>query len=327
MKKILLFDTSIATLNMGDEVIMYSIKENLKEFFKKNYCINMPTHTLNFAWYQNKFLKNRLYSYNNVDYKFVCGTNLLYTNMLRPLPGWNINIFNTEIVKDSVLLGVGSGVNSNRINLYTKLLYKRVLSKEYYHSTRDEKTKIFLEKLGFKAVNTGCPTLWGLTKEHCLKIPKSKAEDVIFTLTNYDYVRDEKNDKKMIQILRKNYKNIYFWPQSMEDLDYLKELNEENGINIVSPNLENYKSILEKDIDYIGSRLHGGIYALQNKKRTIILAIDYRAREMKKTYSIPCIERVCVESDLERMINSEFSTEIKGLDFKKINFWKSQFEN
>ncbi|CAG9355515.1 polysaccharide pyruvyl transferase family protein [Clostridium perfringens] len=326
MKKILLFDTSVATLNMGDEVIMNSIKNNMADFLENTYCISMPTHTLNYSKIQSLLSPKTLNEYKNVDYKFVCGTNLLYTNMLRPIPGWNIKITNTEIVKDSVLLGVGHGVNSKKVTLYTKLLYNRVLSKKYYHSTRDEKTKIMLENMGFKAINTGCPTLWGLTDSHCKDIPKEKSNSVIFTLTSYKYAQDREKDKKMIDILRKNYENIFFWPQAIQDLEYLKELNEDNGVKIVSPNLKNYEKILSLDIDYVGSRLHGGIFALQNKKRAIILAIDYRAREMKKTYSIPCIERDEVDSKLDNIINSNFETKITGLDFELINKWLKQFK-
>lgn len=37
-----------------------------------------------------------------------------------------------------------------------------------------KKTKVFLEEMGFKAWNTGCPTLWGLTPEFCTEIPSKK---------------------------------------------------------------------------------------------------------------------------------------------------------
>ena len=195
--------------------------------------------------------------------------------MFRPLPNWNINIFNFRIAKNSILLGVGMGKNSNSIDLYTKYLYKKVLSKTFVHSVRDEKTKKMLNDLGFKALNTGCPTLWLLTDSHCKKIPHNKSQSVVFTLTHYAYAKDMILDKEMIAILR--------------------------------------------------NRLHGGIYALQNKKRAIIISVDYRAEEMHKTFNIPCISRCQMTECLESKIQSSFETQITGLDFEKINNWLGQF--
>ncbi len=324
MKTVLLFDTSIATLNMGDEVINCSIKKNFKELLEENYYVTMPSHTPLYKGYQNLLYKEKIELYSNADYKFLCGTNALYTNMLRPLPNWNINIFNTKIARDTILLGVGIGENSKKVNYYTKCLYNKVLNRNYYHSTRDEKTKIMLEKMGFKAINTGCPTLWGLTPELCSEIPQTKSENVIFTLTYYH--RDVINDKKMIDILKETYSKLYFWPQCIKDLEYLREIYPDEKITIIPPNLDNYDKVLNGDIDYIGNRLHGGIYALQHKKRSIIISIDYRAKEMKKNYSIPVIEREKISSELKTKIMSNWITEINGLDFEKIELWKSQFK-
>lgn len=323
MKKIVLLDPSVATINMGDEIIKTSILDNFNEILKDNYICNLPTHTKTFSWLQKFLYKDRMNIYNNADFKFFCGTNALYVNMLRPMPTWNINMFNYSLFKNTILLGVGLGVNGDRVNTYTRFLYNKVLSKKYIHSVRDEKTKLFLENMGFKVLNTGCPTLWGLDSQHCQKIPSKKSDNVIFTLTGYE--SDIVNDQAMIDILNKNYKKVYFWPQSVEDLNYLKSLDNVNSITIVSPNLVSYKRILETDIDYIGNRLHGGIFAMQNYCRSIIISIDYRASEMSKDYSFKCIPRNMVKNNLENIINSEWSTLITGLNFDKINKWKTQF--
>lgn len=323
MKKILLLDPTIATINLGDEIIKESIFKNFPEILDGNYIYNLPTHTKTFSYMQKFIYKKRMSLYHTADYKFLCGTNALYMNMLRPMPTWNINLFNYDLYKNTILLGVGLGVNGKKPNLYTKLLYKKVLSKKYIHSVRDEKTKNFLISLGYKAVNTGCPTLWGMTPEHCKSIPKEKSDSVIFTLTCYE--PDTINDQLMIDILLKNYKNVYFWPQSINDIDYLKSLNNIESINIVSPNLYSYDKILNSNIDYVGNRLHGGIYAMQHKCRSIIISIDYRAIEMSKNFSIKCIEREKISSKLESLINSKWETKINGIDFKLIEQWKKQF--
>lgn len=324
MKKIVIFDTSIASLNMGDEIIVNSIKKNMEYLFSKSYCMTFPTHTPTYYKFQNFYAKKYIETYSRADFKFVCGSNLLFKNMLRPLPVWNINLFNTKVANSSILLGVGSGENGKKINFYTKSLYKKLLNKKFIHSVRDEKTKNMIEGLGYRAINTGCPTLWSLDENHCRQIPKKKSDSVIFTLTHYEYAKNIEKDSLMIDILKRNYSRIYFWPQCVADYDYLVELGHEENVIVVTPNLSSYESILQTDIDYVGSRLHGGIFAIQNFKRAIILAIDNRAREIKRTNHIPCIERDDLDSKLEDMICSEFPTKIY-LDFDKINTWKNQF--
>ncbi len=326
MKNILLLDTSVSSLNQGDEIINISIKNNWNQLFKKNYIMRLPTHTPIYTPFQCfLYNKKKLNTFNNADYKFLCGTNALYTNMFRPLPSWNINIFNCGMVENTICLGTGLGVNSKKVNFYTKILYKKVLSKEFIHSTRDEKTKKFLEDLGFKAINTGCPTLWGLTPEFCKDIPTKKSNKVIFTLTGYE--SDRENDQIMINILKKNYEKVYFWPQSLGDLEYLKSFSNIEDIYCVAPNIIEYDNILKENIDYVGNRLHGGIFAMQHKCRTIIISIDYRAKEMSETYSFKCIQRDQISNTLENLINTEWETKINGLDFEKIEEWKRQFDD
>lgn len=324
MKNILLLDTSVGSLNQGDEIINISIKENWPELFDDNYIMSMATHTPMYTFLQSKIYRKKLSVFKNADFKFLCGTNAIYTNMLRPLPTWNINIFDSGLAEGTICLGVGIGINSRKANLYTKILYNKVLNHEMIHSVRDEKTKIFLEDLGFKAVNTGCPTLWGLTPEHCQTISDSKGEKVVFTLTYYE--QDMKNDKAMIDILLKSYEEVYFWPQCIKDYEYMRELTDNNRIKIISPNISGYKNILNNSkIDYVGNRLHGGIFAIQHRCRAIIISIDYRAERMSENYSFECIKREDIPNKLERKINSIWSTKITGIDFDLINGWKRQF--
>lgn len=322
IKKVLLLDTSVGTLNIGDEIINYSIRKNFPEIFSNSYVYNLPTHTPLFNWYQRWLYKNKnIKAYKNADYKFLCGTNALYTNMLRPLPSWNITSFTGDIVNGTICLGVGAGINSSSVNWYTKYLYKKVLNKDFVHSVRDEMTADFLRKMGYKAVNTSCPTMWSLTPELCKNIPSHKGKNVVFTLTSYD--PDIKQDKRMITILAKNYENLYFWPQTFEDIAYLHELTD-IPINIVPPNLNAYDSILKENIDYVGNRLHGGIFSLQHANRSIIVSIDYRAKNMAKSFNLNIIDRFDIDL-LEDMINQECETKIKGIDFGTIDEWKKQF--
>lgn len=322
MKKIALFDTSQATLNMGDYIINNSINRELSELLKDNFVCHFPTHVPLMHWYQ-RFFNYGVYSYTKAaDYKFICGTNILKKNMFLPAPDWNVNIFNYKPYQNSILVGCGMDGDFQTINFYTKILYKKILSKDFIHSTRDERTKLFLESLGFKAINTGCATLWSLTEEKCKKIPTKKSKNVVFTLT--DYCKDMVKDQQLIDCLSKNYENVFFWVQGSEDFNYLKQLNNIDNIQIIY-GLDAFEELLQtKPIDYIGTRLHAGIFAMQNEVRTIIIAVDNRTRDMQKNYNLNVVERKDIQK-LEKKINSEFHTNI-NLDIEKIEQFKNQFK-
>lgn len=321
MIKIVKFNTACGSSNMGDYIINESVDNELSEIFKDNFVVNYSTHSPVATWYQCSNKSGIMKYCNSAKYKFIAGTNLLSNNMIRPWPNWNVNIFNYKPYKNSVLVGCGSNGKFTKANLYTKILYKKILSKEYIHSTRDEKTKVFIESLGLKAINTGCATLWKLTKDFCKQIPINRADNVIFTLT--DYCKDEKKDQLLIDTLLKEYKNVSYWVQGSRDYDYLKSLNNTENISIVF-SLKEYDELLNAgNIDFVGTRLHAGIYAMQHKVRSIIIAIDNRTRDMKETYNLVSIERDDI-GDLDKLINSSFETNIK-IDEEKIKRWKSQF--
>lgn len=323
MKKNILFNTSIGTLNMGDYIIVESCKEHLEEIISEDFLVELPSHTPAVHNYQSNRLNSLIRYTDDAKYKFITGTNLLSYNMLKPWNNLNINIFNYRPYKNLILVGCGIHPNkSNKANFYTKYLYKKVLSMDYIHSTRDERTKIFLENLGFKAINTGCATTWNFTKDFCNIITAKKARDVVFTLT--DYMKDIVNDQILINILKNNYENMYFWVQGSNDLNYLKGFKNVEDIKIINPHLKDYKEVLSKDIDFVGTRLHAGIFAMQHKKRTIIIGVDNRAMDMQETYNLNVLHRDQIKDKLETMINSSFETNV-SIDLEKINKWKSQF--
>ncbi|CAM3963113.1 polysaccharide pyruvyl transferase family protein [Lederbergia lenta] len=320
MENMLLLDTSVGSLNKGDDIIMKCVRYQLAEITKSSYLLTLPTHVSPFHWYQVARRSNRVKIYSEAKYKFVGGSNLLTMDMLTHFPQWNINIFNYGPLKGSILVGVGAG-KGNKVNTYTKILYRKVLSQEYYHSVRDERTKKILSEMGFKSINTGCATMWSLTPEFCKEIPVHKSESVIFTLTHH--AKDIKSDQLLIDTLNKNYKNVYFWVQDSDDLVYLRNLKHTENIQIVPPTIDDYETILNTDIDYIGTRLHGGIFAMRQKKRSIIIGIDERAHGMNETYNLNIIDRKDLDN-LDVMINSEIKTEVQ-VDFNAVNKWFDQF--
>lgn len=322
MDNILLLDTSIASLNKGDDIIMECVRKELNYILNDNFELNLPTHVSAFHWYQILRGLSRVKVYEKCKLKFVGGTNLLVKNMFTYYPQWNVNLFNYQAIKGCVLVGVGAGTGS-KTNRYTTLLYQRILNSNYTHSVRDQRSLDYLNSLGLRAINTGCVTMWMFTPEFCNTIPTKKSDRVVFTLTAN--ISKDPIDQKIIDILNRNYNEVYFWVQGDKDFQYFQQFNDINNIHIISPNKEEYHNLLLQDnLDYVGTRLHAGVYAMRHTKRAIILAIDERAREINKCNNINCIEKSDIHQ-LEQYICSDFKTDIR-MPFDEILRWKKQFQ-
>ncbi|MDO8564086.1 MAG: polysaccharide pyruvyl transferase family protein [Nanoarchaeota archaeon] len=315
--KIALFDPSINTGNLGDKIIIESVNKTLKEIFRNASKVGFST--------RERLNEIDLKQLKNSDIQIVGGTNLLSSHMLF-YKQWKIGLKESKSLSNCILLGVGWWQYQTSPDFYTKLILRRLLSKTYIHAVRDNYTKDKLKKIGINnSFLTGCPTIWTLTKKHCKKIPFKKSKNVIFTLT--DYKKDKKLDKTMIEILSKKYDKLYFWPQGKKDTEYLKRINKKLKIKltILPRSIKALDTILKKgDIDYIGTRLHAGIRALQHKRRTIIISIDNRAEEMGKDFNLPTINRNDLNY-LSNLIDKQFKINIK-LPLKEIKTWKSQFK-
>lgn len=320
---ILLLDPSIATGNVGDNIIMECVRKELDFIIGNSFVFSLPTHVSPFHWYQVARNSTAVQNYTNCRLKFACGSNMLIKDMLTHYPQWNINWFNSKPLTGTILVGVGASAH-DYTNSYTTKLYKRILNHDYIHSVRDDRTKEYVESLGLKALNTGCATMWMLTPEFCKTIPTEKASRVIFTLTAAS--KPLPSDQLLIDILKINYKEIFFWVQGDKDYNYLQKFNNVEGIKIIKPSKDAYEEILNQDnLDYVGTRLHAGVYAMRHSKRSIIIVIDERAREINKSNNLVCLERDKIASELEPLINSSFETKIK-MPLEAIKQWRAQFK-
>jgi len=232
INRYVIFDTATGSFNMGDYIIYESAIKHLKDFINDGFVLDISTHTPIAHFYQQRKGTFRTKYYDEAKYKFLLGTNILRTNMLHLNPDWNVNIFNCKYYKNTILVGCGLAGKKEKVNWYSKMLYKKILRKDVIHSVRDDETKKFLESIGFKAINTGCPTLWDLDDETCKKIEQNKSDSVVFTLT--DYCRDKVQDQKLIDILQKNYKEIYFWIQGSDDMEYLRTFKNISNIKYIN---------------------------------------------------------------------------------------------
>lgn len=315
--KIGVLDTSITSMNVGDYIIMDSAYEKINTLFPYAQKVSFPTH--------ERITRKGFKRQAEVAVNFLCGTNCLNSSMLLHRQ-WNIGLLNSIFMKRVITLGVGWQNYQSKPDFYTKVLLKQMLDSNFYHSVRDTYTQEMLFSIGIQnVINTSCPTMWNLTKEHCLKVANEKSDNVIFTLT--DYRIDREKDLNFISALGKTYNNIYFWVQGSQDYDYFLSLGDVvKNIKIVPPNLNSFDNILEniESIEYVGTRLHAGIRALQKRKRSIIISVDNRAEEKKKDFNLKVIPRDLSSSEYMRIFNESFVTDIK-LPVDEINRWKSQF--
>lgn len=313
MKVISVFDTSVCSSNLGDQIIMDSVNQVLEQLFYNSLFIYIQTHDI--------ISHSSYVNLNKSELVFVGGTNLLSSNMNK-YNQWKVSLWDTFFIKGVVLIGVGWWQYQKKPNLYTEIIYRRLLNRQYLHSVRDSYTEKQLKSIGISnTINTSCPTMWGLTKEHCNCIPKQKSDSVLVTFTEYN--QNLKFDVNLVDLLKRKYKTLYFWTQQPNDFEYMKSICGDFAVYL-KPSLKELDNFLSSfEVDYIGTRLHAGIRALQYKRRSLVLTVDNRAVEISKDTNLPTLERENMQG-IESWIDSRYETMIK-LPEKNINRWRSQF--
>ncbi|MEN8352525.1 polysaccharide pyruvyl transferase family protein [Acinetobacter towneri] len=320
---ITLYDTATGSLNLGDQIIMQAVIKQLEVLFEQETFIQYPTHYPMSKYAANKAWKNSL--------AFVGGTNILQSHWeIKPKKNqWAIGFFESFKMQPAILFGCGWQSYNEKTTFKAKKFYENSLSSKFLHSVRDSYTVERLKQIGVKNVlNTACPTMWGMDRDFIDTVRTKKSNTVVFTLT--DYNKNYDLDVKLIKILLSNYNNIYFWPQGHEDLSYFKELSEIDNhikrslINILPHNLNCYDDLLlNEEVDFVGTRLHAGIRAIQHKQRSIIIGIDNRALEMSKDFDLPVVNRTEL-GYLEEIIVKDQKLNI-SIPVESINKWRNQF--
>ena len=133
-----------------------------------------------------------------------------------------------------------------------------------------------------------------------------------------------RNAEKLLDTYCKEYEQAYYFAQGTGDIQYLKDLGYAHKVTLLSPQLPCYNEILSQgNIDYIGTRLHAGIRALQNSVRSFIIGIDNRAIEMANDFCLPVLNQHNL-SELTTLINKDYSLDLT-IPFENINQWRAQF--
>lgn len=315
---IIRFNTAQNTDNLGDYIIMRYCESALSEMFPGRNFVDVPTHTSPSQEQEEQVRKAKL--------KFVCGTNLL-TSHVEEHWNWILpdGLRRKMNYRNIILMGVGWKNYEEECSDYSRMIYKAMLAPSIIHSVRDSYTERMLNNAGIhNVVNTGCPTTWNLTSEFCSGIPEKKARDVITTVT--DYRRDLVQDNLMLEILGRCYEHVYLWLQGNADFEYLRDLKIPRNLSMIPASLDAYEEHLTSgEVDYVGTRLHAGIFALNHRVRSVIIAVDNRATEISRDTALPIIRRDDIGEKLEERVVSDLRTDIH-INQNNINLFKSQFQ-
>ena len=313
LKYIALFDTSIATDNLGDQIIMQAVEKEIREIYPKDFFVHIGTHD-QIGPTGREFARKAALG-------IVGGTNLLCANWLYKRQ-WKVGLADFWRMGNPVLMGVGWHFYQRKTDFATRWMLRHLLSKRYINSVRDNYTEQRVREMGItNVINTGCPTMWNLTPEHCAAIPSGKAENAIITVTAYRH--NPELDRQWIELVLSKYKRVYFWPQMFDDMKYAQDI-AGNRLTILDASLAAYDDVLaNKNVDFIGTRLHGGVRALQHKRRSLIIEVDNRATEISRDTGLPTVKRDDLAA-INQWIEKPSRTVIT-MPWDHIARWKAQF--
>jgi hypothetical protein len=330
-KYIVLLDPSIRdnehrpSDNLGDIIIYDSVRSVLDELFPGEEVIRISTHQ-----YLTKKEKQLI---NSARLSFVGGTNLLSSDIRhfpRLSPEKRKGFYFFPGFKNVILLGVGWSAYQQPMDWASKIYYKNILRKGIQHSVRDIYSMEQMNRSGFRnMLHTSCPSTWQIDTKFVNEF-NPNYKKVLLMLTNY--AANEEADNKLIElILNTGDPEIYFFPQSSGDTDYLKILaaykKNSSRFTILGHDLADFYRLLSSvNLNYIGNRLHGGIKCLSQGHPSMIIGIDNRAIEMGKSINLNVVDRNDTEN-LRRWLQNDGPTAAIKLPIEEIKSWKKQFMN
>lgn len=315
-KKVVVFDPAAASFNKGDMIISEAVERELVGLLSDAEIVKISLHQPLGKIHRSLLREKCL--------KIVGGSNAV-SAVMHPIlrqSRWHLSPQDYQSVKGFCYMGVGWAGTNLRSNLVGKWFLKHFPSKSPdAHSFRDSETLVRASRFGIKnGVNTGCPTMWCLTPDKMGAVRKSKGSIVVTTLT--DNMPDKSADLEMLKFLKDQYEEVYIWFQGINDGDYFKSMNI-SGIRELPRTLSGYQSFLKENasrLDYVGSRLHGGVKALQCGVRTIILAVDHRALDISRDVGLLVLPRKELNV-LQDLVNTDLQMSV-DIDRNAITQWK-----
>jgi len=294
MTRITVFDPALAdnagnaSSNLGDIIITRSVNKVLAELFPGVSVERVSTHTPPTLALLERAL--------DADLNLIAGTNLLSSHVVR-YNQWKL--FDDPLQHadppflNAVLCGVGWWQYQDEPDAVTRWFYDRVLARTGPHSLRDAYSLSHLRRCGLGGLyNTTCPTLWQLQGRQTVR--EGNAKVCLFTLT--DYSRDAADEDLIRTLVRLYPEGVVFFPQGRHDLDYISSLSAfaecRNHIELLGHTPASLDDLARRTAwDYVGTRLHAGIWSLEQERNSLILCVDNRAREIARETGLAVVDR------------------------------------
>jgi len=309
-------DTAIGSGNIGDEIIMEACREVFDPLFEDSYVSTSSGH--------DGLGPSSRRRCRDADIVMLMGTNALSPYFRVGLPFmWRVRWRDLRALKGRVVLaGVGATWDFRWVDPLQKRFWRHVLSPSHVHSVRDSLGAQLVAACGRRAIKTSCPTLWRY-RDAPPTAPTTKGRDVCFTLNRH---KGSPVDEDFVRILADHYDRLFYWPQTTNDLEYLAPLRASVKAESLPPNLDAYDAFLRShdDVDVVGTRLHGSIRGLNHGRRTLVVSIDNRAREMSQDTGLPVIERDAVPERLGSLLEGPIRADIR-LNGEAIDEYLDQF--
>ncbi len=285
--KVAIVDPALGTRNGGDAVISRGIHHALKPI------TGMADEVRRLALHRAPSREERDFL-GASDEVLICGTNLMSNYMaLRRRWPWSTDDL-MQAAGRVTFFGVGWWqYQTGAIDPWSSRLLKR-LQGNHAWATRDDYSAKRLREAGLRATNLGCPTMWEMGSQ---VLPRAGSR-VVATIT--DYNQNPTLDRALLRLLQSSYRNISIWPQGQGDLEYIRR-DLSTTVDVLDPSLTAFENALKMPgTNYVGLRLHGGIFAMQLGVPALVVAIDNRTVEIAKSsgmyapsrFDLPEIEAV-----------------------------------
>jgi polysaccharide pyruvyl transferase WcaK-like protein len=303
---------NLPSINLGDVIIGKSVLSELNSLFPHARIWRVSSHQRISLWRCFHILRSK--------HIIIGGTNILSSDT-DAYNQWKIGKLGALMLRGAVLMGAGWWQYQPPAAECSRAFYRKVLSASCAHSLRDGYSLGRFQDMGrWRAVNTGCPTMWSLAH----KIVNNRRANKIVLATLTDYKPNPTDDKMLLRFLATHYERVFVWPQGSNDAAYIESLGEKN--TLLEHSFESLVTFLEANpsADYVGTRLHCGIYCLNKGHRSMILSVDNRATEIAKDTRLPVIPR----GDLEALKSwlREPKPVLIAIDRRAVDKWRSEFQ-
>lgn len=308
--KIVVFDPAVENVNAGDEIISSAV-QGLPHLHQGD-VERLTTHRL--------LRKSERDLVSQADLLVLSGTNAISSRMEK-FGQWLIDPDLARRMRNKLmLLGVGWWQYQGPPNLYTRNLLNFILTDQVPHSTRDLYTHDRISALGKKSIMTGCPTMWSLPWD-CQR-PLIGSGRAVITVTDYKRM-DPDIDRRWISVVKERYSEVDIVGMGPGDKSHFEGLGID-GVTWKGQGTVDLEAALQ-DAEFIGTRLHAGVKALQNGRPTLILAVDNRAKEISKSTGLHVADRADTLA-IHRSVTGETVPPALTMNQESIQLWKSQYE-